>query len=267
MYRVVQYTAPETVDDCARLFFEKKRSRFVAGNLFLRMANITIPLAIDLSRCGLSYIRTDESGDIHIGAMTTLRDVESSVLLQQYANGILSRSAGEIVGVQFRNLATIGASVYSQYGFSDIITPLLACNATVHLYKQGQLSLNTFLTQKKQRDFLTEIILPNMDAHGCYRDFRNASGDFSILNVACTKANHHYTIAVGARPGCARMAERAMELLNSGETDVEKISKVAAETLHFGSNFRASAEYRRALCQQLLMDMLSELTGGTVCAM
>lgn len=267
MYRALQYAAPETVDDCAALFFSKKRSRFVAGNLFLRMSSITIPLAVDLSRCGLSYIRTDEAGNIHIGAMTTLREIESSVLLQNYADGILSRSAGEIIGVQFRNSATIGASVYSKYGFSDVITPLLACNASIHLYNQGTLTLQSYLSQERQRDLLTEVILPRADIRGRYRDFRNASSDFSILNIACAKADGRYTIAVGARPGCARTAERAMELLNNGETDAAKVAKAAAETLSFGSNIRASADYRRALCQQLLTDMIPELTGGTICVM
>lgn len=150
MYRVKEYVCPQTVEECARLLRENKRSRLIGGNLFLRMTSIEIPLAIDLSGCGLDYIVQDESGLIRLGAMCSLHALETSPILQDYAGGIISRSAGEIIGVQFRNLATVGASVASKYGFSDVITPLLACGARVRLHEQGELSLEEFLRAPPQ---------------------------------------------------------------------------------------------------------------------
>ena len=59
MYRVREYVCPDSVEECARLLKNNRRSRLIGGNLFLRMTSMEIPLAIDLSGCGLEGIRQD----------------------------------------------------------------------------------------------------------------------------------------------------------------------------------------------------------------
>lgn len=258
MYRVKEYVCPQTVEECAQLLQENKRSRLIGGNLFLRMTSIEIPLAIDLSGCGLDYIVQDESGQIRLGAMCSLRALETSSILQDYADGIISRSAGEIIGVQFRNLATVGASVASKYGFSDVITPLLACGARVRLHEQGELSLEAFLRAPRRRDVLTEIILPKAGGAGAFCNFRASTGDFSILNVAALRRENTWRLAVGARPHCAALAYKAMEQLDGG-AEADLAARTAAEELSFAGNMRASAEYRQALCQTLCARVLREV--------
>lgn len=66
--------------------------------------------------------------------MVTLRELETNKLLNELTYGAFSESVKHIVGVQFRNLATVGGSVFGRYGFSDIITLLVALNAEVQLY-------------------------------------------------------------------------------------------------------------------------------------
>ena len=44
-----------------------------------------------------------------------------------------------IVGVPFRNCATVGGSVFSRFGFSDLTCALLALDASVVLYRGGEL--------------------------------------------------------------------------------------------------------------------------------
>ena len=57
---------------------------------------------------------------------STLFTVETYPVFNQYFNGVLPKSVSQIMGVQFRNIATVGASVYAKYGFSDLITPLFS---------------------------------------------------------------------------------------------------------------------------------------------
>ena len=259
MYRVREYVSPESIEECARLYKGNKRSRLIGGNLFLRMISIEIPLAIDLSRCGMDYITEDADGTIRIGAMSSLRSLEISPILQGYESGIVSRSVGEIIGVQFRNLATAGASVASKYGFSDVITPLLACGARVRLFEQGELPLEDFLQQPRTRDILTEIILPKADGRGSFCNFRNSAGDFSILNVAAVRRGSTWRLAVGARPQCAALAAHAMEQLALGASPAFA-AQTAADELTFDSNMRASAEYRKTLCTVLCTRALQEIS-------
>ena len=258
MYRVKEYVIPKSIEECANLLQKNKRSRLIAGNLFLRMTSADIPLAIDLSGCGLDYIREESDGTLRLGAMCSLRTLETSPLLRRYCGGIISRSVGEIIGTQFRNLATVGASVFSKYGFSDVITPLLACNARVRLFAQGELTLEAFLKQPRTRDLLVEIILPAGNAAGAFSNFRNSKGDFSLLNVASVRTETGYRIAVGARPMCAALAYGAMEQLARDPAAVSLAARTAAEELCFGGNMRASAQYRRQLCAVLCQRTLIE---------
>ncbi|TCO74622.1 FAD binding domain-containing protein [Marinisporobacter balticus] len=86
-----------------------------------------------------------------------------------------------IIGVQLRNLVTVGGTVYARYGFLDFITALLALNVSVELYKEGRMSLEEFLQKSVQNDILVKIIL--------YKDDRRA-----VPNL-----NGAFKIAVGVR--------------------------------------------------------------------
>ena len=61
-----------------------------------------------------------------IGAMVTLRQLELHPGLAAYTDGAVRESVRHIVGVQLRNLATVGGSIYSRFGFSDVLTMFLA---------------------------------------------------------------------------------------------------------------------------------------------
>ena len=259
MYQVGRYYRPDSPEEAVALLLDNRRNRLIAGNMFLRMTSALIPAAIDLSGCGLDYVRQEADGDLHLGAMCTLRRLETDPLIRNYCNGMLSRAAGEIIGVQFRNLATLGASVFGKYGFSDIITPLLACGARVRLHFQGELPLDSFLSQPRRRDLLEEIVLPAEPVAGSFSSFRNSKGDFSILNVAAARSDTGWRIAVGARPLCASLAAGTMEALNTSAAGISDAGAIAAGELSFGSDIRASAGYRRSLCQVMTMRVLSEI--------
>lgn len=49
--------------------------------------------------------------------MTTLRDLELHPGLEAYTGGAMKESLRHIVGVQFRNLATVGGSFSGALGF------------------------------------------------------------------------------------------------------------------------------------------------------
>ncbi len=60
--------------------------------------------------------------------MVTLRQLEHPGLAA-YTCGAVKAALRHIVGVQFRNGATLGGSMYSRFGFSDVLTLFLAMDA------------------------------------------------------------------------------------------------------------------------------------------
>ena len=110
-----------------------KANRVLGGMIWLKLENINVGTAIDLSGLGLDTIEETED-NFSIGAMVTLRQLEEHPGLAAYTRGAVKEALRHIVGVQLRNLATVGGSIYSRFGFSDVLTVLLALNASVELY-------------------------------------------------------------------------------------------------------------------------------------
>src|SRR5699024_8806391 len=143
--------------------------------------------------------------------MTTFGDIEHSKVLVTYFNNVLEKSIREIVGIQLRNIVTVGGTVYSRYGFSDLITGLLALDTKVNLYSQGSLSLEEFLKEgSKEKDILESITIKKDGRKANFLSMRNSTGDYAILNVAVSVLEGKHKIAVGARPGRGILATNAM---------------------------------------------------------
>ncbi|TJX13503.1 FAD-binding protein [Tissierella creatinini] len=257
------YIQPKSVDEAYESLISKKSARLIGGGCFLRMGNRRIGLAIDLSQAGLDYIK-DAGEEIEIGAMTSLRSFETSELLKEHFGYMIGDSVKHIIGVQLRNIATIGATVYSKYGFSDPITALLALDADICLYQGGRMALGDFLKEVgHRRDVLEKIIIKKSNKRGSFQTLRNSQVDYAILSVAVVDDEKGIRISIGARPGRAALAIKAMEYINSKglcEEIASKAGEIAAEELHYGSNNRGSGAYRKELSKILVKRALLEVS-------
>ncbi|WP_425448372.1 FAD binding domain-containing protein [Dethiothermospora halolimnae] len=262
MINIKEYVFPQNIDEAYEYLISKKNTTVFGGGAFIKMGSKNIALAIDLSKIDLNYIKEDDN-NIEIGAMTTFGDIERSGLLSKYFNNTLSKSVREIVGVQFRNIVTVGATVYSRYGFSDLITGLLALNTKVKLYKQGVITLKKFLEEgSKERDILEKIIIEKDNRKATFKSMRNSNGDYAILNVAVSKLDDKYKIAVGARPGRGILAYRTMKYLNGHkvtEETLEKACEILTDEIEFGTNKRGSKEYRKGVSKTLVKRCIMEV--------
>ena len=69
--------------------------------------------------------------DSRIGCMVTLRELEVHEGLKGTFGNIFKEAVRHIVGVQFRNLATVGGSIFPRFGFSDVLTAFMSCDSYV----------------------------------------------------------------------------------------------------------------------------------------
>lgn len=257
-----EYIAPSTAEEAYEALISKKTARLIGGGCFLRMGHRRIGLAVDLSQAGLDYIN-DTNGALEIGAMTSLRSFETSEILKENFGLIIGDSVKHIIGVQLRNIATVGATVFSKYGFSDPITALLALNADIYLHKGGKISLEEFLLEEDfRKDILEKIIIKKVMKNNAFVTMRNSAVDYAILSVAVSEISNSYRISIGARPQRAVLAYNAMQYLSEVEITDETASVaayMAAEEIHFGTNNRGSAEYRKELCKVLVKRAILEV--------
>lgn len=139
MLAFMKVLQPKTVEEAYELATKNKTAPMLAGGCWLRLGRRTWPSVIDMASLDLRYVR-EEDKEFVIGAMATQGDVERFEPLQQFCGGAVVKGVKEILGVQFRNTATMGGSVASKFGFSDIIPALLAVHADIVTFKGGRMS-------------------------------------------------------------------------------------------------------------------------------
>ena len=238
MFTIKNYVRAQSLEEAWTLN-QKRSSRILGGMLWLKMGRGTVQTAIDLSDLGLDTIEETEDG-FSIGAMVTLRQLEQHPGLNRYTQNAVQKAVKDIVGVQFRNCATVGGSVYGRFGFSDVLT-LLALDCDVELYKAGRMPIAQSAALPYDRDILTHVYIkktPGLAVH--YQSVRATQTDFPILTCAAARtADGAYRFAIGARP------MKAMLVCPTAAPD--ELPAAVQAAVPTGSNLRGSAAYRTHL--------------------
>nr|WP_066891671.1 FAD binding domain-containing protein [Clostridium nigeriense] len=264
MFTMREYVLAESLEQAYGLLTKGKSNCILGGLLWMKMGNKAIGTGIDLSNLGLNKIEENEE-EFKIGCMTTLRDIEINKSLNKYFNNILKESVENIVGVQFRNSATIGGSIYSRFGFSDILTALLALDTKVEMYNGGIISLEDFCNMPYEKDILVNIIIKKNNCKAAYLTHRKSKTDFPVLAVAVSKCENEWKIAVGGRPIKAELAYKAQSTLSNNPTneEIQKALDLVVKELVYGTNMRGTKEYREILAKVLVKRCIEKIIGGT----
>ena len=250
MITIQKYVRAQSLEEAWQLN-QNKRNRILGGMLWLRLGKGSINTAIDLCDLGLSTIEETEE-QFSIGAMATLRDIEMHNGLNTYSNNAIANAVKDIVGVQFRNMATVGGSIWGRFGFSDVLTVFLAMDSYVELYKGGIVPLEQFAKMKKDNDILVRLIVKKTPCKIVYSSVRNQRTDFPVLACAVAEMNGQYRASIGARPA------RALLLCSEKSGD---FAAFVAENAPTESNLRGSAAYRTHLIRVLVERSMNELGG------
>ena len=261
MLTIQNYVRVKSLDEAYELN-QNKHNRILGGMLWLKMSNITVPTAIDLCDLGLNTIE-ETPEEFSIGAMTTLRQLEQHAGLNEYTNGAVAQAVEDIVGVQFRNRATVGGSIFGRFGFSSVLTVFMAMDAYVELYKGGIIPLEQFAAMEKDRDILVRLIVKKTPGAFAFQVVRNSRTDFPTLACAAAKTAEGYQVVIGARPQKAVVLRDTQGLLSGGVTEesAKAFADFAAENIATGSNIRAGADYRTHLIRVLTCRALMKLEG------
>ncbi len=267
MFYYNQYVRAQSLDEAYELY-QKKPNFVLGGMLWLKMKNKTLGTAIDLCDLGLDQIDEDEN-EFRIGAYATLRQIETHEALNAYTHGAIAESVRHIVGVQFRNVATVGGSIWGRFGFSDVMTIFRALGAKVQLHKAGIMDLDEFAAlPRTTRDVLVSVIVPKNAKGIVYLSQRNQSTDFPVLTCAVANRSGRYVAVIGASPymaepvwdedgildgitGAETAGNKALTENSENNEKIEKFAEYVAEHIRFGSNIRAGAEYREMICKVL----------------
>jgi carbon-monoxide dehydrogenase medium subunit len=231
---------------------------------------------VDLGRIkGLNEIR-ESDGKIHIGAMTTHYEVESSPLIRARCP-LLAETVGHIGDMQVRNRGSIGGSSAHADPAADYPASLLALGAEFVLASdKGERTvsaedffLDAFATALEPGELIREVIVPVEDqATGwSYKKVVQPASGYAIVGIAVRlrKAGDKIAFARIGVTGLAGIAYRAKESENVLEAggSVEKAAAVVADGVEGNSDLFASANYRKHLAQVYAARALTTALGRT----
>ncbi len=262
MVTIQKYVRAQSLEEAYQLN-QSRRNRIIGGMLWLRLGKGSIGTAIDLCDLGLNKIEETEDA-FSIGAMVTLRDLECHEGLNRYTGNAVKRSVQDIVGVQFRNMATVGGSLWGRFGFSDVLTCFLSCEAFVELYKGGIVPLEQFCQRKHDNDILVRLIVKKVPGAFVYSAMRIQRTDFPVLTCALSQMNGEYRAVIGARPHKAMVIRDEQGLLSGGITEdsAAAFADYVAGRAPTQGNIRGSAAYRTHLAKVLTKRAALELGGN-----
>lgn len=264
---------PASLQEASRLLQEKgPGGRFLAGGTDLVIAmkekGLVPTYVVDLKRLpGLSGIRENSDGSITLGALTTMREIETSPLLKEKFP-FLCQSAAEVGSIQIRNRATVGGNMANATPSADVAPSLVALQAAVRIASaaaERALPLEEFFLGPGQNamtaeEILTEITIPKTEP-GLVGEYIKFSPrelmDLAYVGVAVVylrgaedRRCRQVRIVLGAvapTPMRARNAEAALEGQILSEELAEQAGALAAQEAKPISDVRSSAEYRRAM--------------------
>lgn len=281
------YHAPQTLTEAvelmARLDEEGVDAKIIAGGqslmpmLAMRVARPEV--LVDLGRIkSLDYVR-DEGGAIAIGAMTSKRAAEESVLIEQRQP--LFHAATKLVGHrQIRNRGSVGGSFAHADPASEYPAVALVLDMEFKAVgPEGERTIPaadffvTYMTTSLEcTEVLTEVRLPALPVGMGWsiQEFARRNGDLALAGVAvtlkvtggvCAEAR---LAAFGVNATAVRLtaAEDFLVGKRSERSVFQQAAALAAEGIDEPmSCVHASADYRRHLVRVLAERCLNEAAG------
>jgi carbon-monoxide dehydrogenase medium subunit len=258
-----------------------ENSRFLAGGQSLvSMMNFRMaaPAAlIDLNRIPeLRAVQIDPTGELHIGAMTRIRRIETDPAIAA-ANPLLPAAAAHIAHFQIRNRGTIGGSLAHADPAAELPGIALVCDAEIRLrggdgsrrVKARDFFQGVFATALADGELIEEIVFPAWPDKRCWAfgEVSRREGDFALVGIAAW-----FDIDEGGQIGDTRLAAIGVgdtplrlpgaETYLSGHPPGGDLFAGAAGAgsgdFDAPSDIHASAEYRREVGAVLIERVLHE---------
>ncbi len=281
-----KYLRPKSFEEALELLDKYgEQAKLLAGgtDLIVKMKDGVVKpkYVIDLSRLEELKFISKEDGVIKIGALTTLREIETSPIIRENVH-VLSDAVEKMASWQIRNLGTIGGNLCNASPAADTAPPLLVLEAELKLTSSegermvpiGQFFTGPGETILKNNELLTEIQIPIMSNHAgtaFLKLGRRFAHTLSIVSVATLVVVEDdvfkdVRIALGSvapTPVRAKKTEDKFRDLSATKDVVEKNRVWVVEDISPISDVRASAEYRKemsiVLTKRALIEALDEV--------
>lgn len=281
-----EYYQPRTLDEAYRLMerFDGD-ARYIAGgtDLIIRIKQRVIEPGVLISLRMIDSLReTSADGELRLGSMTLMRDIERDTLIQGCFPA-LGQAVSVLANPQVRNVATIGGNLCNAAPSADCAPPLMVMDATLTLEGPGgvrEIPVEDFFVgpgrnRMAPAEILTSITLPAMppDTGMAFLKTGRVTQDIAIANAAVLVVMDGDTcrrcrVAVGAVAPVPSRLRDVEALLEGGGTDpdmLENVARTVEDQVRPITDVRSTEEYRRVISGVLVKRALEQALENAMC--
>lgn len=282
----IDVLTPHSLDEALELLQSQGDLRIIAGGsdviVQIRDGVLKIPKLLNiLPLKELRFIK-HVNGQVHVGALTTYRDLLESEAIMKYA-WILADAARKIGAVQLQNTATLGGNLGNASPAADSLPPLYALEASVVTRSRSQrreIPIEEFFSGYRRTVLEPDELIEEVYFDALHSNDRavylklglRESNAISIVDIAIVlrgaNSDGSFTkvrVALGAVAPTIRRARKCEELLEHQPLTNELIQEaaaVASEDAAPISDIRGSAEYRMDMVRALVYQALHRSASG-----
>lgn len=273
---VEEYLKPANIREAfVALEHDREHTMLVSGgtNVAL-MESSRIKRIVDIRNLGLDDVQ-EKNGEIHIGAAISIENFRRNPIIRERFGDLFYDGFSLVGSWQIRNMATMGGSIASRVGWSDIATCLLAVGAELEVYDKfnsDRMTLTEYVSHPlKERGIITHIVFKQEDYLYAFERIAKTSFDIATLNLGLalkivdTKVDDIRLIC-GSRPQFASSMVDVEEELKGkvfNNEFVKELKSLVFEYFKGGSNIIATEEYRRHL-SSILAERAALRIGGMI---
>ncbi len=274
-----EYLRPRAIEEAFELKERYgKEAEYIAGgtDILIKIKKRAISPSTLISLRNIDKLKgIKENGELVIGSMTTLRELEKhSTIKERYP--CLWNAVYQLANPQIRNMATIGGNIGNAAPSADSAPPLMVLDAELEILGKGGkrvISISDFfkgpgVTALQGGEIISAFIIGKDKARGVSSFFKlgRLSMDIAIVNAAswmrvedniCKECR----ISVGAVAPTPLRLREVEEMLLGNKIDrdlLEAIGEKAEELVSPITDVRATEEYRRHMAGVLVKRVLED---------
>jgi CO/xanthine dehydrogenase FAD-binding subunit len=277
------YYQPKTLKDAYSLMEKSKgRAKYIAGgtDLIVNIKNRFIqPDAVISLRRVMEISGISRNGDLVLGSMTLLRDIERDTNIAQN-HPALTQAVKALATPQIRNVATVGGNLCNSAPSADCAPPLLVMEASLTLEGPGgqrEVAVEDFFKGPGQTcmdtsEILTRIRIPPLmeKTRMAFLKVGRVSTDIAIVNAAvCVTVEKNVCkkcrLAVGAVapvPLRLRSVEKMIEGHEISPELLNRAGKMVGDEVDPITDVRSTEEYRRIMSGVLVKRAIEQAIKG-----
>ncbi len=250
---------PASLEEAVKL--KKQGMSFLSGGTLVNWAPAEIKAEkVVLLENLLSDGIYEKEGKVEIGAFCTLQSIVDTAIVPQ----ALRVAAGFIPSRNIRNMATIGGNIAANRPDSYVIPALLALSARVQTLEEGEMSVDTYISEGKS-SLITEVIIPEQEGVCVIDRSVRSSASYPSVTAAVYYSGSECVVAVGCIADRVIRLKQIEDDITSGKLDTEdEIFNAVYNSIDPEDDIKETGTYKKYIASTIIARQVQLCRKGEV---